>query len=54
MSRISRIQLYLCSTAEDLVSSADAGADLVILRLGMAVRVKLRLSAHKSERHVSK
>ena len=43
MSRISIIQLYLCRAAEDLVSSADARADLVVLGFGVAVAVEFGL-----------
>ena len=48
MSRISILQQRnLGSTAKDLVSPADAGADLVVLRFGVAVRVKLGLRIKK-------
>ena len=39
-----RLSLSLSSTAENLVPPADAWPDLVVLRLGVAEGVELRLS----------
>ena len=44
-----RLSLSLSSTAENLVPPADAWPDLIVLRLGVAEGVKLRLRKTRDE-----